>query len=114
MIPTQSNFQPTGGPGKPGSGMDAANTNYLPREDFAEPEPTPVQLAWLRRGIEQPGGKLPLFNKEGQRISARTVRSCLDHGWAEPWFWNAIKPDWLVCKITAKGRTLVNGDSAPS
>jgi hypothetical protein len=89
--------------------MDAANTNYLPRENIAVAEPTDAQLAWLRRGIGQPGGKLPLFNEEGQRVSARTVRSCLDHGWAEPWFWNAIKPDWLVCKLTDQGRKLING-----
>jgi hypothetical protein len=69
-----------------------------------------VQLAWLKRGAEQPGGKLPLFNEYGQRISPRTVRVCLEKGWAEPWFWNAIKPDWLVCKLTRKGRAVLDGD----
>ncbi|MDX1482891.1 MAG: hypothetical protein R3229_00295 [Alphaproteobacteria bacterium] len=89
--------------------MDAANTNLRPREDFADGRPSDAQLAWLKRGLGQPGGKLPLFNELGQRISPRTVRVCLDKGWAEPWFWNAIKPDWLVCKLTPKGRTLING-----
>ncbi len=72
--------------------------------------PTPVQMAWLRRGIEQPGGKLPLFDEEGQRYNPRTIQSCLEHGWAEPWMGNPTKPDWLVCKLTEAGRdALANG-----
>ncbi len=66
--------------------------------------PTAVQKRWLVRGLRQPGGKLPLFDSEGQRISARTVQSCIRQGWAEPWFENAIKSDWLVCKLTDEGR----------
>ena len=60
----------------------------------------------MRRGLEQAGGKLPLFDRNGQRVSERTVRSCIDKGWAEPWFANPLKPDWLVCKITDAGRAL--------
>jgi hypothetical protein len=63
-----------------------------------------AQRAWLTRGLEQPGGKLPLFDRDGQKISERTVRSCIRHGFAEPWFDNPIKPDWLVCRLTDKGR----------
>ncbi|MEZ5648235.1 MAG: hypothetical protein R3E60_04705 [Alphaproteobacteria bacterium] len=66
--------------------------------------PTPIQRRWLVRGLSQPGGKLPLFDLEGQKISARTVRFCIEHGWAEPWFTNPIKPDWLVCRLTHVGR----------
>jgi hypothetical protein len=69
--------------------------------------PTSVQRTWLARGVDQPGGKLPLFDRNGQRVSNRTVKSCLDHGWAEPWFTNPVKPDWLVCKLTDAGRKLV-------
>jgi hypothetical protein len=69
--------------------------------------PTPTQRAWLRRGLDQPGGKLPLFDRDGQQISPRTVRACLEHGWAEPWFSNPLKPDWLVCKLTPAGRSAV-------
>jgi len=61
-------------------------------------------MAWLRRGLEQPGGKLPLFDEDGKRIGERTVRACIEQGWAEPWFKNPIKPDWLVCKLTEAGR----------
>jgi len=68
--------------------------------------PTATQLAWLRRGLDQPGGKLPLFDAEGRRVAERTVRSCIGQGWAAPWFDNPIKPDWLVCKLTKDGRDI--------
>lgn len=66
--------------------------------------PSPAQRTWLRRGMNQPGGKLPLFDDEGQQICERTVRSCIDKGWAQPWFSNPLKPDWIVCKLTDSGR----------
>ena len=70
-------------------------------------KPTPSQRRWLRRGLDQAGGKLPLFDDNGQQVSGRTVRSCIDKGWADPWFANPLKPDWLVCKLTAAGRRAV-------
>ena len=68
--------------------------------------PTVAQRAWLQRGLAQPGGKLPLFDRNGQRVSPRTIKACLEHGWAEPWFANPLKPDWLVCKLTHLGRVI--------
>ena len=50
---------------------------------------------------------LPLFDREGQRVDPRTVQTCIDQGWAEPWFRNPLKPDWLVCKLTDKGRRIL-------
>ena len=70
--------------------------------------PTPVQAAWLKRGVAQPGGKLPLFDEVGQHYDPRTVRACLDNGWAAPWIGNPLKPDWLVCKLTEAGRSVVS------
>jgi hypothetical protein len=69
---------------------------------------TPAQRTWLRRGLNQPGGKLPLFDREGRQINPRIVRACLKHGWAEPWFSNPLKPDWLVCKLTETGRDIAD------
>ncbi len=69
---------------------------------------TEQQLRWLRRGCDQPAGKLPLFDDKGRKISERTVRSCIEHGWAEPWFANPLKPNWMVCKLTDAGRDLVD------
>ena len=70
-------------------------------------KPTDVQAKWLQQGLNQAGGKLPLFDDNGQKISARTINSCLKKGWAEPWFNNPIKPDWLICKLTDAGRIAV-------
>jgi hypothetical protein len=72
----------------------------------AKGKPTAAQRAYLARGLDQPGGKLPLFDAHGQRYPASTIRSCIDKGWAEPWFENPIKPDWLVCRLTPSGRQL--------
>jgi hypothetical protein len=66
--------------------------------------PTAIQRAWLRRGLDQPGGKLPLFDEFGQHIDPRTVRACVEQGWAKPWYPNPLKPDWMVCKLTPLGR----------
>ena len=68
--------------------------------------PSPAQLRYLRRGLTQPGGKLPLFDEEGQRVGDKTVQTCIRLGWAEPWFANPMKPDWLVCRITDAGRSV--------
>src|SRR3546814_10662052 len=76
-------------------------------------QPTTAQLRWLPRDVDQPGGKLPLFDEWGQRINERTIRSCIDQGWAEPWFTNPLKPDWLVCKLTDAGRTILATHAAP-
>lgn len=72
-------------------------------------QPSDVQLEWLERGLAQPGGKLPLFDRWGQRMSGQTIKSCIEHGWAEPWFANPLKPDWLVCKLTPAGRAIFPG-----
>ncbi len=60
----------------------------------------------MQRGLSQAGGKLPLFDEMGQEVSYDLIRACIQHGWAEPWFVNPIKPDWLICKLTSKGRQL--------
>ena len=71
--------------------------------------PTLPELLYLRRGLAQAGGKLPLFDLDGQAVAATIVRRCLDRGWAEPWFSNPLKPYWLVCKLTDSGRLVAAG-----
>ncbi len=66
--------------------------------------PALSELLYLRRGLNQAGGKLPLFDLDGQDVDATIVRRCVSRGWAEPWFNNPLKPDWLVCKLTDSGR----------
>jgi hypothetical protein len=69
--------------------------------------PTEPQRRYLHRGLTEPGGKLPLFDRDGREVPARTVRACIEHGWAEPWFHNPLKPDWLVCRLTPKGYAIL-------
>ena len=73
------------------------------------PHPSQAQLRWLRRGLAQPGGKLPLFDERGVKIGRRTVEACVAAGWAVRWFDNPLKPDWLVCKLTPAGRIIARG-----
>ena len=59
---------------------------------------------YLKQGLKQPGGKLPLFDGRGQEVSVALIKSCIQKGFAERWFANPLKPDWLVCRLTEKGR----------
>ena len=77
-----------------------------PRREY-DVKPSTAQRRYLERGLRQPGGKLPLFDSDGQEFDARTIRACIRAGWAEPWFSNPIKPDWLICKLTDKGRAVL-------
>jgi hypothetical protein len=79
-----------------GSGTEAD----LPREGA---QPTEPQRRYLERGLTEAGGKLPLFDREGRQVVRKTIEACMAHGWAEPWFANPIKADWLVCKLTPAG-----------
>jgi hypothetical protein len=71
--------------------------------------PTKPQRNYLRRGLDQPGGKLPLFDENGAAFNQRTIRACIENGWAEPWFSNPQKPDWQVCKLTELGVAVLGG-----
>ena len=65
--------------------------------------PTEPQRRYLERGLTEPGGKLPLFDRDGRQVPRKTVEACIAHGWAESWTANPIKPDWLVCRLTPAG-----------
>jgi hypothetical protein len=62
------------------------------------------EQSYLRSGLNQPGGKLPLFDKSGQEINSRTILACVEKGYAERWFANPLKPEWLVCRLTKSGK----------
>ena len=83
---------------------DAINVP-VKRGQVARPSlrPTAAQKRYLSLGLAQPGGKLPLFDRNGAGIDRKTVESCIAKGWAEPWFGNPMKRDWLVCKLTLAG-----------
>jgi hypothetical protein len=86
--------------------LSAPARRALNDNDAVEMRPSLPELFYLRRGLSQPGGKLPLFDLDGQTIAAEVVQACLERGWAEPWFHNPLKPDWQVCKLTEAGRRL--------
>jgi hypothetical protein len=69
--------------------------------------PTEPQRRYLERGLTEPGGKLPLFDRDGRQVPRKTVEACIAHGWAEPWTHNPIKSDWLVCKLTPVGHRVL-------
>ena len=70
--------------------------------------PSADEIAYLRMGLQQPGGKLPLFDATGQEIKPVTIQNCLKKGFAERWFANPLKPEWLVCRLTDMGRDAAN------
>ncbi|MEO6339367.1 MAG: hypothetical protein ABIO39_04960 [Caulobacteraceae bacterium] len=82
-------------PGAAANGSDAARKTGA--------APNPAQLNYLRAGLDQPGGKLPLFDPAGAAIPAALIRACIAKGWAERWFHNPMAPDWLVCRLTPRG-----------
>ena len=63
------------------------------------------ERAYLSLGLKQPGGKLPIFDETGQTIPTSVVKKCIKRGYAERWFANPMKPDWLVCRLTDEGRS---------
>lgn len=73
--------------------------------------PSSVQRRYLSLGLKQAGGKLPLFDKNGQKVKAATIRACMSAGWCKPWFANPIEPSWLVCKLTDGGRTILGTEN---
>jgi hypothetical protein len=75
------------------------------------PQPTPAQRRYLARGLQEPGGKLPLFDESGREVSRKTVEACIGHGWAERWIANPVKPDWVVCKLTAAGYRVLGAEA---
>jgi len=80
-----------------------AETAKASSEPSPDLRPSAAQLRYLARGLEEPGGKLPLFDRDGREIPRKTIEACIAHGWAEPWVANPMKPSWLVCRLTAEG-----------
>src|SRR5690349_6836490 len=72
-------------------------------EHTADLRPSAAQVRYLARGLDEPGGKLPLFDRDGREIPKKTIEACIAHGWAEPWVANPMKPNWLVCRLTGHG-----------
>src|SRR5262249_26581152 len=87
-----------------------APAEHLSGHIAAALRPSEAQRRYLERGLGQPGGKLPLFDREGREVPKKTIESCIAHGWAEPWLQNRIKPAWLVCRLTDAGSRALGHD----
>jgi hypothetical protein len=81
-----------------------------PGRTAAVQRPSEAQRRYLERGLTQPGGKLPLFDRDGREVSKKTVEACVAHGWAAPWVQNPINPDWLVCRLTDAGYRVLGSE----
>jgi hypothetical protein len=79
------------------------NADRADRPEGDPARPSQPQRRYLERGLSEPGGKLPLFDRAGRQVPRKTVEACIAHGWATPWTANPIKPDWLVCRLTPAG-----------
>jgi hypothetical protein len=88
----------------PGDQHDVSNAAVL--------RPSDAQRRYLERGLSEPGGKLPLFDREGREVPKRTIEACIAQGWAEGWTQNPIKPDWLVCRLTPAGYRALGAKSS--
>jgi hypothetical protein len=85
------------------TGRQSSTRGQSDADNAAIVRPTKAQRRYLERGLSEPGGKLPLFDREGREVVRKTIEACLAHGWAESWVQNPIKPDWLVCRLTPSG-----------
>jgi hypothetical protein len=83
--------------------MTDSDDRAADRQPPVETRPTEPQRRYLERGLGEPGGKLPLFDRDGRQVPRKTIEACMAHGWAEPWTANPIRPDWLVYKLASAG-----------
>lgn len=77
-------------------------------------KPDAAARRYLTKGLVSAGNKLPLFDADGQRTKAETVKRCVERGWAETWFTGQVEPDWPVHRLTAEGLAILMrpGDGA--
>lgn len=77
--------------------------------NVAKTRPTEAQRRYLERGLSEPGGKLPLFDRQGREVPRKTVEACIARGWAERWTHNPVQPEWIVCRLTPAGAAALQG-----
>ena len=83
-------------------------TIYSNRADFAARE-TEIELRnWLRGGLDREDGRLAIFDSFGEPVNKAVIKSAISEGLAEPWFSSPMRPQWMVCRLTPKGRTVLN------
>lgn len=63
---------------------------------------------WLLGGLNRADGRLALFDQFGEPIDRNIVKSAIAAGLAEPWFSSPMRPQWTVCRLTPKGRSVLD------
>lgn len=61
-------------------------------------------MAWLRGGLNRADGRLALFDAFGEPVEPIIIQKAIASGLAEPWFASPMRPQWMVCRLTAQGR----------
>ncbi|MGH6771520.1 MAG: hypothetical protein ACRECO_21170 [Xanthobacteraceae bacterium] len=100
--------------GKGGSHAPGRSADHFSGHIAASVRPTDAQRRYLERGLAEPGGKLPLFDRDGREVPRKTIEICMARGWAAPWLNNPVKPDWLACRLTAAGFRALGVEPPPS
>ena len=79
-------------------------TIYSNRAGYAAREIEAEMRNWLQGGAERDDGRLAIFDMFGEPVNKAVIKSAIGSGLAEPWFSSPMRPQWTVCRITAKGR----------
>lgn len=78
------------------SGLNRASAKLRLREQ--------EMMNWLRDGTGRADGRLALFDLFGEPVDKVIIENAIAAGLAEPWFASPMRPQWTVCRLTAKGR----------
>ena len=69
--------------------------------------------SWLKGGLRREDGRLAIFDTFGEPVNKAVIKTAIASGYAEPWFSSPMRPQWTVCRLTAKGRAAVSGSAKP-
>jgi len=73
---------------------------------------TEIELRnWLEAGSQRTDGRLAMFDQFGEPVSKGVIKTAIASGLAEPWFSSPMRPQWMVCRITQKGREALRGSA---
>ncbi len=65
------------------------------------------ERSYLLMGTDSPRGRLPLFDAHGQEVKQAVIKSCISKGYVERWFANPMRPQWVMFRLTDKGRQAI-------
>ena len=66
---------------------------------------------WLNGGLSREDGRLAIFDTFGEPVNKAVIKTAIASGYAEPWFSSPMRPQWTVCRLTAKGRAVVSSSA---